>query len=68
MKFLYTFLIGYTLIGCLSEPRVPCVCQRNLQDCFAAYSNEVDMSRVDWSLACRKDFKVCESNYGINHD
>lgn len=64
MKTLFfVFAFAFLVVACSRGPRVPCVCQRNLQDCRAAYDGV--MSHSEWNRLCREDLKVCESGYGM---
>jgi hypothetical protein len=63
MRLIYIFLVSYAIIGCTLEPKTPCVCQRNLQDCLDSYDGS--MSRSKWDDLCREDINVCQSNHGM---
>jgi hypothetical protein len=69
MKTLILFLILCSL-ACSTGPRVPCMCQRNLNDCLSAYQDSPyrnQMSKEAWADLCERDINLCEYNRGVYH-
>jgi hypothetical protein len=68
-RLVATVIIGLTLSCGLSEPKIPCVCQRNLHDCLYSYDGnngkDVEIGWSKWEALCKQDLHVCQSNWGM---
>jgi hypothetical protein len=67
---MYKFILFLVLIAvaCSTQPRVPTICQRNLNDCLSDYQDSPhknEMSEEAWAELCQRDLKVCRYNRGI---
>lgn len=66
MKTFIISLLFITACASMTEPKVPCRCKRNLQDCITAYSKNRFPSKEYWNTLCLQDLNVCKSEYGFS--
>jgi carbonic anhydrase len=62
-KYLIVILFLTVAVACTRRTRVPCICQRNLDDCLMAYDHT--MAHDSWKALCHQDFLVCKEGRGM---